>query len=172
MGGYALLLVFFGLFAGRVNPLFFGQNIAVTFPLYAHAAEIGPGVLPVPCRAARRPASAAGRADSPARGARAAGRRLRAHPVPSGRRFHAAVFGKRRRRAVRLRPGRLLPLLVSRLRAHGADPRRARHGGEHDALGGRHPGDRPHPGYRHAVQRAVLDRRRLQRAHVLLPGTP
>ena len=41
VGGYALLLVFFGLFAGRVNPLFFGQNIAVTFPLYAHAAEIG-----------------------------------------------------------------------------------------------------------------------------------
>lgn len=41
VGGYALLLVFFGLFAGRVNPLFFGENIAVTFPLYAHAAEIG-----------------------------------------------------------------------------------------------------------------------------------
>ena len=41
VGGYALLLVFFGLFTGRVNLLFFGDNAAVTFARYAHAAEIG-----------------------------------------------------------------------------------------------------------------------------------
>ncbi len=39
--GYALLLVFFGLFTGRVNPLFFGSDVRSTFALYAHAAEIG-----------------------------------------------------------------------------------------------------------------------------------
>ena len=39
--GYALLLVFFGLFTGRVNLLFFGENVQVTFSYYAHAAEIG-----------------------------------------------------------------------------------------------------------------------------------
>lgn len=39
--GYALLLVFFGLFTGRVNLLFFGENVDAVFSLYAHAAEIG-----------------------------------------------------------------------------------------------------------------------------------
>lgn len=39
--GYALLLVFFGLFTGRVNLLFFGDNVMQTFSTYAHAAEVG-----------------------------------------------------------------------------------------------------------------------------------
>ncbi|OUO92452.1 hypothetical protein B5F40_00705 [Gordonibacter sp. An230] len=39
--GYALLLVFFGLFTGRVNLLFFGDGATRTFSTYAHAAEIG-----------------------------------------------------------------------------------------------------------------------------------
>ncbi len=39
--GYALLLVFFGLFTGRVNLLFFGDKVMQTFSTYAHAAEIG-----------------------------------------------------------------------------------------------------------------------------------
>ena len=39
--GYALLLVFFSLFTGRVNPLFFGPGFEDIFPRYAHAAELG-----------------------------------------------------------------------------------------------------------------------------------
>lgn len=41
IGGYALLLVFFGLFTGRVNLLFFGENVTDVFPRYAHSAELG-----------------------------------------------------------------------------------------------------------------------------------
>lgn len=41
IAGYALLLVFFGLFTGRVNLLFFGEDVADVFPRYAHAAEVG-----------------------------------------------------------------------------------------------------------------------------------
>ena len=39
--GYALTLVFFGLFTGRVNLLFYGNSAQDVFPLYAHASEIG-----------------------------------------------------------------------------------------------------------------------------------
>lgn len=39
--GFALLLVFFGLFTGRVNLLFFGDRVYEVFSLYAHATEIG-----------------------------------------------------------------------------------------------------------------------------------
>lgn len=39
--GYALTLVFFGLFTGRVNLLFFGEHVDEVFSSYAHAAEIG-----------------------------------------------------------------------------------------------------------------------------------
>lgn len=39
--GYALLLMFFGLFTGRVNLLFFGEHAEAVFPAYAHAAELG-----------------------------------------------------------------------------------------------------------------------------------
>lgn len=41
VAGYALLLVFFGLFTGRVNLLFFGDHVLEVFSTYAHAAEIG-----------------------------------------------------------------------------------------------------------------------------------
>lgn len=41
MVGYALTLVFFGLFTGRVNLNFFGEGVHEVFPLYAHAAEVG-----------------------------------------------------------------------------------------------------------------------------------
>lgn len=41
VAGYALTLVFFGLFTGRVNPLFFGEGAEEVFPLYAHASEVG-----------------------------------------------------------------------------------------------------------------------------------
>lgn len=39
--GYALTLIFFGLFTGRANALFYGENAQAVFSLYAHAAEIG-----------------------------------------------------------------------------------------------------------------------------------
>lgn len=39
--GYALTLVYFGLFTGGVNPLFYGANPVEVFSLYAHAAEVG-----------------------------------------------------------------------------------------------------------------------------------
>lgn len=39
--GCALTLVYFGLFTGRSNLLFFGQNATEVFSLYAHAAEAG-----------------------------------------------------------------------------------------------------------------------------------
>ncbi|MGI6106203.1 MAG: helix-turn-helix domain-containing protein [Raoultibacter sp.] len=39
--GFAFLLVFFGLFTGRVNLSFFGEHVYHIFPLYAHAAELG-----------------------------------------------------------------------------------------------------------------------------------
>lgn len=39
--GFALMLVFFGLFAGRVNLLFYGEYVYQVFSLYAHSAEIG-----------------------------------------------------------------------------------------------------------------------------------
>lgn len=39
--GYAFLLVFFGLFTGRVNLFFFGDRAYEIFSMYAHSAEIG-----------------------------------------------------------------------------------------------------------------------------------
>lgn len=39
--GYALLLIFFGLFTGRVNLLFFGGRGEAIFSAYAHAVELG-----------------------------------------------------------------------------------------------------------------------------------
>ena len=39
--GYALTLVYFGLFTGRVNLLFYGESALTIFETYAHAAEVG-----------------------------------------------------------------------------------------------------------------------------------
>ena len=39
--GFALMLIYFGMFTGRVNPLFYGGSSDDVFSSYAHAAEIG-----------------------------------------------------------------------------------------------------------------------------------
>lgn len=41
VAGFALTLIYFGMFTGRVNPLFYGGSPDDVFSSYAHAAEIG-----------------------------------------------------------------------------------------------------------------------------------